>query len=71
MTITDTDLKERKALSQAFNGLLLLSCRFHVRQAWQNNRRRELMGPTALHVELQSWVKRVEDVLIESSGHRG
>ncbi|KAL0062929.1 hypothetical protein AAF712_010191 [Marasmius tenuissimus] len=35
---TDTDLKERLALSEVFLGIHLLLCRVHLRRCWRNHR---------------------------------
>jgi hypothetical protein len=39
IAITDTDTKERAALLQIWPNILLLLCKFHVRQCWTNKRR--------------------------------
>ncbi|KAG9013841.1 hypothetical protein FRB90_005669, partial [Tulasnella sp. 427] len=44
VAITDTDTKERGALLIVFPGIILLLCKFHLRQCW-TNRRRQLLGP--------------------------
>lgn len=38
VVITDTDTKERGALLAVFPSLVLLLCKFHVRQCWTNKR---------------------------------
>lgn len=37
--MTDTDFKERGALATVWAYILLLLCRFHIRQCWTNKRR--------------------------------
>ncbi|KAF8518308.1 hypothetical protein JB92DRAFT_3082453 [Gautieria morchelliformis] len=39
VAITDTDTKERGALSIVWHGIWLLLCKFHLRQCWTNKRR--------------------------------
>lgn len=39
VTITDTDTKERAALLRVWPKMVLLLCRFHVRQCWTNKRK--------------------------------
>lgn len=39
VAITDTDTKERGALVRVFKGIILLLCKFHLRQCWTNKRR--------------------------------
>lgn len=41
--ITDTDTKERRALLCLFPSLVLLLCKFHIRQCW-TNKRHSLLG---------------------------
>ena len=39
IAITDTDTKERGALIQVWPGIILLLCKFHLRQCWTNHRK--------------------------------
>ncbi|KAF8960687.1 hypothetical protein BDZ97DRAFT_1760510 [Flammula alnicola] len=39
VAITDTDTKERAGLLRTWSCIILLLCRFHVRQCWTNKRR--------------------------------
>lgn len=39
VVITDTDLKERGALLRTWPTVMLLLCKFHVRQCWANQRK--------------------------------
>lgn len=41
-TITDTDTKERGALLRVWAKMILLLCKFHLRQCWTNNRKKVL-----------------------------
>jgi len=43
VAVTDTDMKERAALLRIWNSIILLLCRFHLRQC-RTNRRRTLFG---------------------------
>lgn len=38
--ITDTDTKERGALLNVWASIILLLCKFHLRQCWTNNRKK-------------------------------
>lgn len=64
--ITDTDIKERKALSLVFYGIILLICRFHIRQSWKNNRIKRLGGDTPLHQDLTARARNTELALLET-----
>lgn len=44
VAITDTDPKERGALQDAWPGIWLLLCRYHVRTCWTNKRRTLFSG---------------------------
>ncbi|KAG8950584.1 hypothetical protein FRC03_012829 [Tulasnella sp. 419] len=39
VAITDTDIRERAALTEVFPSITLLLCTFHIRQCWANKRR--------------------------------
>jgi hypothetical protein len=39
VAITDTDTKERGALLQVWPGIVLILCKFHLRQCWMNHRK--------------------------------
>lgn len=45
VVITDTDTRERTALSTVWPGIKLLLCKFHVRQCWTNRRNKTLRVP--------------------------
>ncbi|CAK5263752.1 unnamed protein product [Mycena citricolor] len=61
--ITDTDLKERAALALVFLGIILLICRFHLRQSWRNHRNKVLKGKTAVLMDLKSRMRVLETAL--------
>lgn len=42
VVITDTDTRERAALSTVWSGIKLLLCKFHIRQCWTNRRKKTL-----------------------------
>lgn len=42
VAITDTDIKERGALLRVWPGIILLLCKFHLRQCWTNHRKTAL-----------------------------
>lgn len=42
IAITDTDTKERAALSMVWPDIWLLLCKFHLRQCWSNRRKKLL-----------------------------
>ena len=44
VAITDTDTKERGALLQVWPDIILLLCKFHLRQCWTNHRKTTLKG---------------------------
>ena len=44
VAITDTDTKERGALLNVWPEIILLLCKFHLRQCWTNNRKKALHG---------------------------
>jgi hypothetical protein len=62
--ITDTDLKERGALLAVFAGIILLICKFHLRQSWRNHRNKTIKGKAPAFVEVKSRVRLVEEALV-------
>lgn len=52
--ITDTDIKERAALIQVWPQIVLLLCKFHVRQCWTNKRSTIMRRVSGI------WQQRVE-----------
>ena len=66
--ITDTDIKERKALSIVFSQIILLICRFHVRQSWKNHRTKKLGGDQDLPLrkDLVARMRSLETNLIDT-----
>lgn len=67
VAITDTDLKERRALDLTYPSILLLICRFHIRQSWQNHRNKCLRGNSAAHSTMRSRLRRLEDTLLATT----
>lgn len=54
VAITDTDTKERGALSKVWPSIWLLLCKFHVRQCWTNKRKSLLkLGNTPNYAKQQ------------------
>ena len=59
MILTDTDLKERKALELVWPNALMLLCMFHVCQSWKN-KLNELLGSkgTSQIIHLRKEIKK-------------
>lgn len=66
VAITDTDLIERSALILVFPHILLLICKFHLRQSWKNYRNKSLRGSTSEYDDIRQRLRRLEDLLVES-----
>lgn len=66
VAITDTDLIERGALLRVFPRILLLICKFHLRQSWKNHRGKSLRGATSQHDDFRERLRRLENLLIET-----
>ncbi|EIM91383.1 uncharacterized protein STEHIDRAFT_153027 [Stereum hirsutum FP-91666 SS1] len=67
--ITDTDTKERGALNIAWPGVILLLCKFHVRQCW-TNKRTSLLGKRVESVwksHVQNRLRTLENALLAST----
>lgn len=65
IAITDTDTKERGALSIVWPSIWLLLCKFHVRQCWTNKRKAlRCLGKTVNFPKQQvhSWLKILEEL---------
>lgn len=65
VVITDTDIKERGALLWIWPQIILLLCKFHVRQCWTNQRKRLIKSNkgSALefsHRQVQSRLRKLE-----------
>ena len=62
--MTDTDLKERGALITVWPDIILLLCRFHVRQCWTNKRKalKVTSGPSLWHHRLRCRLLNLEEV---------
>ncbi|KAI0764222.1 hypothetical protein BD413DRAFT_433493, partial [Trametes elegans] len=70
VAITDTDAKERGALLRAWPSLLLLLCRFHVRQCWTNQRTKSLKGLTSPSRErVEQELRALEESLLNTMQH--
>lgn len=67
VAITDTDTKERKALTLTFSDIYLLICRFHIRQSWQNHRSKSVLGQTSAHSAIRARLARIEDELLATT----
>ena len=68
MILTDTDLKERKALKLVWPNALMLLCMFHVCQSWKN-KLNELLGSKGtfqiihLRKEIKKYIKGIVNQL--------
>lgn len=68
VVITDTDMKERKALSKIFPGIILILCKFHLRQCWSNHLNMCLTRPsTDAVVQVRIRVKDLEAELLRTT----
>ena len=70
VAITDTDVMERNALVALFPTIILLICRFHIRQSWRNHRNRCLKGTSPLMMLLKRRMKDVEDQLLATTSRQ-
>lgn len=52
--ITDTDTKERAALVATFPGIILLLCKFHLRQCWTNRKKALGLGRAAVSEDFEA-----------------
>lgn len=64
VAMTDTNLKERGALVLVWPCILLLLCKFHVRQCWTNRRKSLLLQAQLSHwkATLKKHIFVLEDV---------
>ncbi|KAF8587603.1 hypothetical protein K439DRAFT_1298945, partial [Ramaria rubella] len=72
IVITDTDTKERGALILLWPDIILLLCKFHIRQCWTNHRKKVLhIGQTNNFPkqQVQNRLRALEDRLILSVEH--
>lgn len=69
VVITDTDLPERAALLRVFPQIILLICKFHLRQSWKNHRVKTLKGSTAQHEDIRERLRRLEEALVASEDY--
>ncbi|KAF7348406.1 hypothetical protein MSAN_01794600 [Mycena sanguinolenta] len=67
VAITDTDLKERGALIRVFPGVILLICKFHLRQSWRNHRNKLVKGRSAESLEVKARLRLVEEKLVSTT----
>ncbi|KAJ8075566.1 hypothetical protein PM082_021196 [Marasmius tenuissimus] len=72
--ITDTDTKERGALLKVWPAIVLLLCKFHVRQCWLNNRKKILGGgennkPNFWKDHVRNQLRGLETMLLDSISH--
>ncbi|KAI0037717.1 hypothetical protein FA95DRAFT_1506619, partial [Auriscalpium vulgare] len=68
VAITDTDTKERGALLRVWPQLVLLLCKFHVRQCW-TNRRNQLLGKgleSTWKTQVRARIQNLESALLAS-----
>ncbi|PCH35819.1 hypothetical protein WOLCODRAFT_145976 [Wolfiporia cocos MD-104 SS10] len=68
--LTDTDTKERGALLNIWPRIILLLCRFHVRQCW-TNKRTSLLGKQAniWSTDVQKRLLSLETALLQTTNH--
>ncbi|KAL6298230.1 hypothetical protein BKA93DRAFT_711361, partial [Sparassis latifolia] len=68
--MTDTDTKERGALLIVWENILLLLCKFHVRQCW-TNKRSALLGKTESYwrTYVEKRLQILEEALLQSTKH--
>ncbi|KAI0077030.1 hypothetical protein K474DRAFT_1555911, partial [Panus rudis PR-1116 ss-1] len=69
--MTDTDLKERGALVLVWPSILLLLCKFHVRQCWTNRRKSLLPQSKVSHwrATLKQRIFVLEEALLHTVQH--
>ncbi|RXW11992.1 hypothetical protein EST38_g13863 [Candolleomyces aberdarensis] len=59
VAITDTDTKERAALLRVWVGIILLLCKFHLRQCWTNHRKTAVTGRNGSDDNTSFWKGQV------------
>ncbi|KAK7686512.1 hypothetical protein QCA50_010110 [Cerrena zonata] len=71
VAMTDTDLKERGALVLIWKDIILLLCKFHVRQCWTNKRKalRISAGGSHWKAMVRSRFLSLEEALLETTNH--
>ncbi|KAI0336984.1 hypothetical protein BDW22DRAFT_1295758, partial [Trametopsis cervina] len=68
VAITDTDFKERGALIRVWGNLILLLCKFHIRQCWTNKRKNVLpRGESYWQTYLNTRLLSLEEALLNST----
>ncbi|KIJ32259.1 hypothetical protein M422DRAFT_265913 [Sphaerobolus stellatus SS14] len=66
VAITDTDLKERAALTAVFPQVWLLLCKFHIRQSWRNYRNKLLKGKAPGLAQVMARMRVLEVTLLQT-----
>ncbi|KAI0695371.1 hypothetical protein BC835DRAFT_1414886 [Cytidiella melzeri] len=68
--ITDTDFKERGALLRVWSDLILLLCKFHIRQCWTNKRKSSLpRSESHWRIYANSRLLTLEEALLATTCH--
>ncbi|KAK7051223.1 hypothetical protein VNI00_004723 [Paramarasmius palmivorus] len=74
--ITNTDTKERKALLLVWPEIILLLCKFHVRQSWSNHRKKDLGSGSVKVTQASYWkdivrnrMNSLENSLLQTTEH--
>ncbi|EJD45844.1 hypothetical protein AURDEDRAFT_165300 [Auricularia subglabra TFB-10046 SS5] len=65
--MTDTDIRERGALIDVWPELILLLCRFHLRQCWTNHRKPLLKGDGPGFADARTTAHDLENELVETT----
>jgi MULE transposase domain len=60
VAITDTDAKERGALTYTWPSIVLLLCKFHMRQCWSNKRQAMLKRDSSLSAHVIERLRSLE-----------
>jgi hypothetical protein len=69
VAITDTDIKERKALVTVWPNIQLLLCKFHLLQCWRNSRNKLLAKSGTGRDPIQQRLRSLERELIDSTNY--
>ncbi|KAJ3966046.1 hypothetical protein EV361DRAFT_872715 [Lentinula raphanica] len=68
--LTDTDTKERGALLAVWKSVILLICKFHLRQCWTNNRKKlRCKGSEGMKGAVTARLYQLENRLIATTEH--
>ncbi|EJD36416.1 hypothetical protein AURDEDRAFT_130079 [Auricularia subglabra TFB-10046 SS5] len=65
--MTDTDIRERGALVDVWEAIILLLCRFHLRQCWTNHRKPILKGDAPGFADARTAAYELENALVETT----